>query len=110
MKERLAVLLQYGCIAVGALLVSLVAYARLEGEVGRQSAIEQFQATPPTPDQSLWSADRIRDYQASLALVTEAPVAILRVPDLGLEVPVFDYGLGAASQPRCRPHCRHGFA
>ena len=89
MKERLAVLLQYGCIAVGALLVSLVAFARLEGEAGRQSAIEQFQAAPATPDQSLWSEDRIRDYQASLALVTDAPVAILRVPDLHLEVPVF---------------------
>ena len=31
----------------------------------------------------------MRDYQASLGLVTEAPLAILRIPDLGLEVPVY---------------------
>jgi LPXTG-site transpeptidase (sortase) family protein len=89
MKSRLAVLLQYGCLTAGALLVSLVAFARLEGEAGRQSALEAFKATTAAPDQSLWSPERIRDYQASLALVTEAPVAILRVPDLHLEVPVF---------------------
>ncbi len=43
----------------------------------------------PAPDQSLWSPERVRDYQASLGLVTEAPLAILRIPDLGLEVPVY---------------------
>jgi sortase A len=41
------------------------------------------------PDQSLWSPERKQGYAASLALVTEPPVAILRIPELGLEVPVF---------------------
>jgi sortase A len=89
MKERLIILLQYGCLSVGALLVSMVAFARLEGEVGRQSAIESFQSAPSSPDQRLWSPERIEGYQASIAAVPEAPVAILRVPDLGLEVPVY---------------------
>jgi sortase A len=89
MKERLVVWLQYGCLTAGALLVSLVAFARLEGEVGRQAAIEHFQSTPSMPDQSLWSEERIEGYRASLAAVNEPPVAILRVPELGLEVPVY---------------------
>lgn len=73
MKARLVILLQYGCLSVGTLLVSVVAFARIEG------------------------------YQASRAAVPEAPVAILRVPELGLEVPVYatfvDQGGG--------PHGRH---
>ncbi len=89
MKARLVNLLQYGCLSVGALLVSMVAVARLEGEVGRQSALEIFQSTSTLPDQTLWSPERIEGYQASLAAVPEAPVAILRVPDLDLEVPVY---------------------
>jgi sortase A len=89
MKERLVNLLQYGCLSVGALLLSVVAFARLEGEVGRQSAIENFHAASTLPDQSLWSQERIDGFQASLAAVSEPPVAILRVPDLGLEVPVY---------------------
>ena len=89
MKARLVDLLQYGCLAAGGLLVSLAAVARLDAEAGREAALAGFHAAPAAPDQSLWSAERIRDYEASLALVTEAPVAILRVPDLHLEVPVF---------------------
>lgn len=89
MNRRLAILLQYGCLAVGALLVSLVAWARLDGEAGRQAAIETFHSVPGSPDQTLWSPERIRGYQESLAVVTETPVAILRVPELHLEVPVY---------------------
>jgi LPXTG-site transpeptidase (sortase) family protein len=67
----------------------VVAFARLEGETGRQSAIESFQTASSLPDQSLWSPERIEGFQASLDAVSEPPVAILRVPDLGLEVPVY---------------------
>ncbi len=89
MKARLAILLQYGCLAIGAMLVSVAAFARLDAETGRESALESFAASAAQPDQTLWSPERIRDYQASLATVTDTPVAILRVPDLHLEVPVF---------------------
>lgn len=89
MKARLAILLQYGCLAVGAMLVSVVAFARLDGEAGREAALESFAANTAQPDQTLWSPERIRDYQASLRAVTDTPVAILRVPALHLEVPVF---------------------
>ena len=89
MKKRILVALQYGCLGAGVLLVSLVALARLDGEAGRLAAIESFNHMAKSPDQSLWSPERVRDYEASLAAVTEEPLAILRIPDLGLEVPVY---------------------
>ena len=89
MKARLAILLQYGCLAVGAVLVSMVAFARLDGDAGRAAALESFATSAAQPDQTLWSPERIRDYQASLKTVTDVPVAVLRVPELHLEVPVF---------------------
>ena len=89
MKERILVALQYGCLGAGVLLVSLVALARLDGEAGRLAAIEGFNHKAKSPDQSLWSPERVRDYEASLMAVTEEPLAILRIPDLGLEVPVY---------------------
>lgn len=89
MRERRLAALQYACLGMGALLVSMVAVARLDGEVGRASAIATFEATPPVPDQSLWSPERVRDYAASLTEVKEAPLALLRMPALNLEVPVY---------------------
>jgi sortase A len=89
MRERVVSAIQFACLGIGALLVSMVALARLDGEAGRQAAIAEFSDSQSAPDQSLWSPERVRDYQASLGLVTEAPLAILRIPDLGLEVPVY---------------------
>ena len=89
MRERIFAALQYACLGTGALLVSMVALARLDGEVGRQSAIASFEATVRAPDQSLWSPERVKDYEASLSIVKDEPLAILRIPDLGLEVPVY---------------------
>ena len=81
--------LQYACLGAGVLLVSWVAAARLDGEIDRHSAVESFNKVAKAPDQSLWSPERVRDYEASVATVTEEPLAILRIPDLGLEVPVY---------------------
>jgi sortase A len=89
MRERISAAMQYACLGAGAVLVSMVALARLDGEVGRQTAIESFEAPAHAPDQSLWSPERVRDYEASLSIVKDAPLAILRIPDLGLEVPVY---------------------
>ena len=89
MRERILAALQYACLGAGALLISMVALARLDGEVGRQTAIESFEAATHAPDQSLWSPKRVKDYEASLSIVKEAPLAILRIRDLGLEVPVY---------------------
>ena len=89
MSGRILVALQYACLGAGVLLVSIVALARLDGETGRLAAIEGFNRTATSPDQTLWSPERIKDYESSLAAVTEEPLAILRIPDLDLEVPVY---------------------
>lgn len=89
MRERIVPALQFACLAVGALLVSMVALARLDAETGRQAALAQFALSTAAPDQALWSPERVKDYEASLSEVSEAPLAILRIPDLGLEVPVY---------------------
>jgi len=70
-----------------------------------QAAIAEFEsraATTPThepitdPDSGspvdfrLWSAKRISAYEDSLLKKTDAPLAILRIPKIGLRVPVFN--------------------
>jgi sortase A len=41
-------------------------------------------------DFSLWSPQRIREYTESLSHKADVPLAVLRIPKLRLEVPVFD--------------------
>lgn len=41
-------------------------------------------------DKALWSDKRIRDYEASSAKHFASPIALLQIPRLRLEVPVFD--------------------
>jgi sortase A len=45
---------------------------------------------PASVDFSLWSEKRIRGYQEVLARQFELPVALLRIPRIHLEVPVFN--------------------
>jgi sortase A len=47
-------------------------------------------ATGSAVDLSLWSAKRIDAFKNSLTINTKLPLAILRVPKIHLEVPVFD--------------------
>jgi sortase A len=42
------------------------------------------------PDYSLWSKDRIQAYEASLKEKTSDPLAVLRIPKIGLEVAVLE--------------------
>jgi len=45
---------------------------------------------PPTVDTRLWSPQRLRGYRESLGADTGHAVAVLRIPRIGLEVPVLD--------------------
>jgi sortase A len=59
----------------------------------RQPAIveaAQSQVPEPKIDFSLWNLKRIQAYKDSLALKLESPIAVLAIPKLGIEVPVFD--------------------
>jgi LPXTG-site transpeptidase (sortase) family protein len=76
--------------SVGALLCSLFALAQVDSALGSTNAIEEFAASVNPPDQTLWAAGRVRDYQAAQQSPVKA-VAVLTIPSLKLEVPVFEH-------------------
>ena len=55
---------------------------------GPQSTSEQLR--PPDVDSSLWSKKRIQAYEESAQERSGVPVAVLRIPKIRLEAPVFD--------------------
>jgi sortase A len=73
----------------GAALCSLFAIAQADSALGSTNALEEFAASLNPPDQSLWAAARVRDYQAAQREPMKA-VAVLTIPSLKLEVPVFE--------------------
>jgi sortase A len=76
-------LLEIVLITAGIALLATYAGARTHGEVERREAIAAFDRAP---DQSDWSASRIAAYREAKS---GAPLAVLRVPSAGIEVPVF---------------------
>lgn len=96
-------------LAVGLTLLAIWAGARLHGSIASRAAMQRFHAntaaglgagnrvsawdgsTPNTPvDFTLWNPKRVAAYKDSLAAKTDLPIAILRIPRINLEVPVFD--------------------
>src|SRR6476620_8348298 len=75
-------------------LVVLVWWGAFHVGVARatQRDLERFAAlrgvTAGAPDQSLWSPVRIRAWNQALREPVSAPLAVLRIPTIGLEVPV----------------------
>jgi sortase A len=69
-------------------LALLTCYALIlgMGEVGRAVDASSFESTS---DRNLWSAQRLRAYQASLGLKVEQPVALMEVASIGLRVPIY---------------------
>src|SRR4051794_8369915 len=62
---------------------------RLWAEESRASAVDQFRtASLPPADQTLWSRQRVVAY-AEAQKAGDAPEALLRIPGLTLEVPVY---------------------
>lgn len=94
-------------LAIGLALLAIWGGARLHRTFASRGAIARFQAEQlgvraenlsPLADPvlgskvdfGLWAANRITAYEASLAQKKDKPLAILRVPKIGLEAPVFD--------------------
>jgi sortase A len=94
-------------LALGLALLTVWAVARLHRTIASRAAIAGFkaeeatmlsQSMSPTPDPilgfkvdfRLWDTKRIAGYKASLTQKKDKPLAILRVPKISLEVPVFD--------------------
>lgn len=89
-------------LATGLVLLSVWLAARFYGAIGSRAGIAEFESRAAksatshllTADSStdfrLWSEKRISAYEDSLLKKTEAPLAILRIPKIGLRVPVFN--------------------
>ena len=81
--------LQFVCFGLGLGLLAFYAAAQTDAAVGRWVAVKQIEGVGE-PDQSLWNAQRIKDYQDSLTVDMGDPVGILRIPKISLAVPVFN--------------------
>jgi sortase A len=90
-------------LAFGVLMLGFFAAARIFGIILSRVEVEIFKsrlliqqrvseagATGKSPDFSLWSAKRILGYQQSLASHFAPEIAVLRIPKIGLEVPVLE--------------------
>jgi len=94
-------------LALGLSLLAVWGAARFHGALRSKAAIAQFEAaeaenpansTSSFPDPTLsssvdfrlWSPKRIAAYKDSLATKNDLPLAILRIPKIHLEVPVFN--------------------
>ena len=97
-------------LVMGAILLGVYAAARIHAAVMSRAALREFsqaqqaqQKEPPTStaqetplgirqnaDFSLWSMKRITAYEESLKQQFAAPLAVLEIPKIGVEVPVFD--------------------
>jgi sortase A len=94
-------------LVVGIMLLALWALARVHGSMSSRAAIEQFHtgatasadrvtseregAAPASEvDFTLWNPKRIAAYKESLLVKPDLALAILRIPKINLEVPVFN--------------------
>lgn len=89
--SRVVWAIQWISWSVGVALVLFFVAALAAGELGRRSGIQNFTSAPTTatPDMSLWSTQRVAEFQRARQQLIAAPLAILRVPGLHLSVPIY---------------------
>jgi sortase A len=82
---------------VGIVLLADYGAWYIEGATGNQQAMQQFarlqaasQERAGTVDVTLWSRERIDAWRSTLNLPSPAPLAVLRIPRIRLEVPVLE--------------------
>jgi sortase A len=105
--------LSYILIIGGLILIGFWALARLDSEFNSAAALEEFTAatqtalqrpaaagaspaslsdpadTTDTVDTTLWSQKRIDGFKRALGLHTDPAIAVLAIPRIGLEAPIF---------------------
>jgi LPXTG-site transpeptidase (sortase) family protein len=98
-RARLWLLAERSAWAIAVVCLSVWSAVQIDREIGRRRAMERFAASPPsaaravpaalvTPDQSLWSPERIVAWHTALKDPGPVPLAILRIPRVHIEVPV----------------------
>jgi len=87
--EKASLWIERTAWVAGAVLLSMYGGMRLWAEESRAQAVEEFRAanTPPA-DQTLWSQKRVTAY-VEAQKAGDAPQALLRIPQLTLDVPVY---------------------
>jgi len=75
-------------VATGAVLCGVYLVPTVYGSAMSHLAVVRFRSQ--SSSNSLWDSARIRAYERTLNLTFPAPEAILRVPRLGIEVPVLE--------------------
>jgi sortase A len=94
LRRRLLLSAERACWAIG--LAGLVWWGAFQIDVATSARqdLERFAAlrvvAPPagTPDQSLWSANRVTAWHDALSEPASPPIAVLRIPKIRLEVAV----------------------
>jgi sortase A len=96
-------------LAIGLTLIAIWAGTRFHGSMASRAAIQRFQASAAAApgsgisalawdgsapgssiDFALWNPKRVAAYKDSLSAKKDLPIAILRIPKIDLEVPVFN--------------------
>jgi len=79
-------------VYAGGLLQARLALRAFSAEVTQavEPGVASHRRNGSHVDVSLWSEERIREYESSLAEQFDAPVAVLRISRIHLEVPVFN--------------------
>jgi sortase A len=112
-EQKTWVWIERALLVSGLVLIVIYGAARIESILGSKAAIEQFNvvtstgasdSTSPEPpgelqqpfslsreiDFSSWSKKRVRAYEASANNFSSAPLAVLEIAAIDLEVPVFE--------------------
>ena len=105
--SKLLRVVQIIAVVGGISLIGVYVAARIHSRQSSENAIERFQrarmievsqlqresvdsgASTPV-DTTLWANGRVKAYQESLLVDMDLPLAVLRIPSIDLEVPVFD--------------------
>ena len=98
--------LEIALLSAGLILVTVFVVVKVESRISARIAVKKFETAqaaeirkdeepsgwgaPAKVDFSLWSNGRIKDYLESLEDATDVPHAVLRIPKLHLEVPVYE--------------------
>lgn len=88
-------------LLIGSLMLTTYAAARLDSEFSSRLALDRFNTSHAigsdpalklngNVDFTLWNPKRIQAYRESLLAKTDLPIAVLRIPKIQLEVPVFN--------------------
>ena len=77
-----------GLVAAGVLLLGVYAVPTVYGSAMSHLAVARFRAQSASNRQ--WDSGRIRAYQQALLVKFPPPEAVLRIPKIGLEVPVLE--------------------